>query len=329
MPGMDHLIFVATRMQIRMEAYPKWCAHGAALHGGAWGGMAVRGLRSLLRAQGRSGARPLQTPNLTLPQPHPTQPHPIPPRGDLVRLETYFAEDGRLTTRRDWHITDAATGAHLGAATRCAPSGGPQGARRRRRAAGARGFGAGPRAGRALGLQCAPGPHPPSCARTQPPSLPHPSTWVTINSETRKLAKLPEDVRARWLPLSPSPPRAALPPGETRRKLEDFPEAPALQGPLVTARRSDVDPNGHINNVCYLSWALEAVPADTYGRYDLEEVRGCGGRACDLAAVRKMAGLGAKGGGRGRRRRARPSAGALAARARARRPAPVRCMGVS
>jgi hypothetical protein len=24
MPGMDHLIFVATRMQIRMEAYPKW-----------------------------------------------------------------------------------------------------------------------------------------------------------------------------------------------------------------------------------------------------------------------------------------------------------------
>jgi hypothetical protein len=24
MPGMDHLIFVATRMQIRMEAYPMW-----------------------------------------------------------------------------------------------------------------------------------------------------------------------------------------------------------------------------------------------------------------------------------------------------------------
>jgi hypothetical protein len=60
---MDHLIFVATRIQIRMAAYPKW--------------------------------------------------------GDLVRLETYFADDGRLTTRRDWLITDAVTGAHLGAATRC------------------------------------------------------------------------------------------------------------------------------------------------------------------------------------------------------------------
>ncbi|KAI8468433.1 MAG: acyl-ACP thioesterase-domain-containing protein [Monoraphidium minutum] len=132
MPGMDHLIFVATRMQIRMEAYPKW--------------------------------------------------------GDLVRLETYFAEDGRLCTRRDWHITDAVTGAYLGAAT---------------------------------------------------------STWVTINSETRKLSKLPEEIRARWLNLAPSPARLVLPVADTKRKLQDFPEAPALAGPLVTARRTDMDPNGH------------------------------------------------------------------------------------
>lgn len=39
-------------------------------------------------------------------------------RGDIVRLETYFAEDGRLTTRRDWRLTDATTGRYLGAATR-------------------------------------------------------------------------------------------------------------------------------------------------------------------------------------------------------------------
>ncbi|KIZ01379.1 fatty acyl-ACP thioesterase A [Monoraphidium neglectum] len=159
MPGMDHLIFVATRMQIRMEAYPKW--------------------------------------------------------GDLVRLETFFAEDGRLCTRRDWHITDATTGAYLGAAT---------------------------------------------------------STWVTINSETRKLSKLPEEVRTRWLNLSPSPPRIVLPVGETKRKLEDFPEDAALVGPVVSARRTDMDPNGHINNVCYMSWALEAVPRHVYNGYHLREV---------------------------------------------------------
>ncbi|GBF96834.1 oleoyl-acyl carrier thioesterase chloroplastic-like [Raphidocelis subcapitata] len=159
MPGMDHLIFVATRIQIRMESYPKW--------------------------------------------------------GDLVRLETYFAEDGRLTTRRDWHITDARTGGYLGAAT---------------------------------------------------------STWVTINAETRKLAKLPEEVRARWLHLAPTPPRLVLPAPDTRRKLQEFPAAPALEGPVVSARRSDVDPNGHINNVCYLSWALEAVPEAVYGSHHLREV---------------------------------------------------------
>ncbi len=52
--------------------------------------------------------------------------------------------------RRDWRITDAATGQQLGAAT---------------------------------------------------------STWVTINTNTRKLAKIPEQVRAKFLKFSPSPPR--------------------------------------------------------------------------------------------------------------------------
>lgn len=40
-------------------------------------------------------------------------------RGDLVRLETYFQEDGRLTSRRDWRLLNAVTGQYLGAATRC------------------------------------------------------------------------------------------------------------------------------------------------------------------------------------------------------------------
>ena len=179
MPGMDHLLFVATRMQIRMHHYPKW--------------------------------------------------------GDLVRLETWFQEDGRLATRRDWRLSDAATGAELGAAT---------------------------------------------------------STWVTINHATRRLSRLPENVRARFLPLSPSPPRHALPAAETRRRLPDLPPAPpppaaasdgaasdgaavastsasasALlpPGPIQIARRSEMDPNGHINNVTYLEWALESAPAALVG----------------------------------------------------------------
>lgn len=76
------------------------------------------------------------------------------------------------------------------------------------------------------------------------------STWVTINAETRKLAKLPEGVRERWLPLAARADRAALPAGDTRRKLPEMPGggAAAYAGPHVTARRGDMDPNGHINN---------------------------------------------------------------------------------
>jgi hypothetical protein len=211
-----------------------------------------------------------------------------PDRGDLVRLETFFAEDGRLCTRRDWHITDATTGAYLGAATRCAgwmvakPGAGGQVASSQMvcsKQHGASRLCSWPWPRRRASRRPAPHLHrsppherpaplprrPPSCLR---------STWVTINSETRKLSKLPEEVRTRWLNLSPSPPRIVLPVGETKRKLEDFPEDAALVGPVVSARRTDMDPNGHINNVCYMSWALEAVPRHVYNGYHLREVRG-------------------------------------------------------
>jgi hypothetical protein len=57
MPGMDHLIFVATRMQIRMEAYPKWCAAVLGGRGGAAGGGA-KGLQHGERARdGGAAAR--------------------------------------------------------------------------------------------------------------------------------------------------------------------------------------------------------------------------------------------------------------------------------
>ena len=45
-----------------------------------------------------------------------------------------------------------------------------------------------------------------------------------------------------------------------------------IEGPVQVARRSDMDMNGHINNVTYLGWALETVPADVYLNYSLLEV---------------------------------------------------------
>ena len=45
-----------------------------------------------------------------------------------------------------------------------------------------------------------------------------------------------------------------------------------LVGPVQVARRSDMDMNGHINNVTYLAWALETVPSDVYLNYSLQQV---------------------------------------------------------
>lgn len=60
------------------------------------------------------------------------------------------------------------------------------------------------------------------------------------------------------------------------------PRPPQIQGPLQVARRSDMDMNGHINNVTYLAWVLESVPAPVYQGYRLREVRipCAGGEAC-------------------------------------------------
>lgn len=58
--------------------------------------------------------------------------------------------------------------------------------------------------------------------------------------------------------------------------LQQVNEGPVLavqiEGPLQVARRSDMDMNGHINNVTYLGWALETVPPDVYLNYSLHEV---------------------------------------------------------
>lgn len=46
-----------------------------------------------------------------------------------------------------------------------------------------------------------------------------------------------------------------------------------LTAPSQLGRRSDMDPNGHINNVAYLAWALEVIPDHIYQDYLLTEVR--------------------------------------------------------
>jgi hypothetical protein len=55
------------------------------------------------------------------------------------------------------------------------------------------------------------------------------STWVTINTQTRRPAKIPEGVKQRFVRLAPSPPRFAIAADQARKKLPEF-EWPAKVG---------------------------------------------------------------------------------------------------
>jgi len=79
-------------------------------------------------------------------------------------------------------------------------------------------------------------------------------------------------VKSRFRSLAPAPPRFAIPADQTRQKLPEFVWPPHLTAPSQQGRRSDMDPNGHINNVAYLAWALEVIPEATYQAYQLTEV---------------------------------------------------------
>ncbi|BBN03648.1 fatty acyl-ACP thioesterase B [Marchantia polymorpha subsp. ruderalis] len=83
------------------------------------------------------------------------------------------------------------------------------------------------------------------------------STWVTMNQDTRRMSKMPDDVRAeispyfldRWV-MKDEPCRRI-------KKLSD--DAPYIRSDLVP-RLNDMDMNQHVNNVKYIGWVLESVP---------------------------------------------------------------------
>ena len=168
--------------------------------------------------------------------------------GDMVQVETWFQEEGRVAATRNWLLRDALSGRALGRAT---------------------------------------------------------STWVMVNTKTRRLAKMPDEMRAKMEVLAPNPPRNSVPSSQARLKIPDLSfleedgegeergsssssgsssgsdsepssssssSSTIIEGPKQVARRADMDMNGHINNVTYLAWALETVPSDVYAGMSLSEV---------------------------------------------------------
>ncbi|XLR36625.1 hypothetical protein HN51_045974 [Arachis hypogaea] len=86
------------------------------------------------------------------------------------------------------------------------------------------------------------------------------STWVMMNRETRKLCKIPEEVREELTPFYIN--RFAISNEDTDsekiHKLTDQ-DAENIQTGLAP-RWNDMDANQHVNNVKYIGWILESLP---------------------------------------------------------------------
>lgn len=94
------------------------------------------------------------------------------------------------------------------------------------------------------------------------------TTWAFYDVERRRPVPIPQEMLEVWctdtsIPLSRETPRLD-PPG------------PAAIDPIhrYRVRISDIDTNGHVNNVNYLGWALESVPQEIQDRYILSLIQG-------------------------------------------------------
>ncbi|CAI9100261.1 OLC1v1037223C3 [Oldenlandia corymbosa var. corymbosa] len=81
------------------------------------------------------------------------------------------------------------------------------------------------------------------------------SLWVMMNKETRRLAKIPDEVRAEIGDYFVDSPPIVDEDGRKLPKLDDKTADYIRTG--LTPRWSDLDVNQHVNNVKYIGWILE------------------------------------------------------------------------
>ena len=99
------------------------------------------------------------------------------------------------------------------------------------------------------------------------------SIWVCVNTEKRRIVRIPEDTRERSAPFADLNRPCPIAKDHVRVKIEDIDEARASHGPVRFAGHMDIDMNNHINNVAYLMWALDLLEDDVFETYRLKQVR--------------------------------------------------------
>ncbi len=94
------------------------------------------------------------------------------------------------------------------------------------------------------------------------------SYWLMINTETRKPVRMPEEI----LKMAPGDVEHVM---DIKKKRIEY-NGETEGSKIFRVRRSDLDLNEHLNNVKYIEWALEALPAELKVReIDIEFLAEC------------------------------------------------------
>ncbi|XWS60240.1 hypothetical protein CRYUN_Cryun07bG0018900 [Craigia yunnanensis] len=95
------------------------------------------------------------------------------------------------------------------------------------------------------------------------------STWVIMSHETRRLTKIPKQVRQEVIPFYLN--RIAI--AEEKNDIQKIDKLTDENAERIRSglepRWSDIDANQHVNNVKYIGWILESVPIDVLEDYNL------------------------------------------------------------
>ncbi|XP_048553657.1 palmitoyl-acyl carrier protein thioesterase, chloroplastic-like [Triticum urartu] len=95
------------------------------------------------------------------------------------------------------------------------------------------------------------------------------STWVMMNKNTRRLSKMPEEVRGEISPWFID--RHAIREEATEKIIKLDSNAKHVDSDLKP-KRSDLDMNQHVNNVKYVRWMLETIPDQFLQHHQLSSI---------------------------------------------------------